>query len=468
MFGKVLVANRGEIAVRILRACRELGVQVVVAYSEADRDSLAVRLADEAVCVGPAASDRSYLNIPNLVSAALVTGCDAVHPGYGFLSENAYLAEVVEQCGLVFIGPPPDVIERLGDKLAARRLMQEAGVPTVPGSDEPLHRVDDAVEVAREIGYPLMIKAVAGGGGRGIRPALDERELTRQFPVAQMEAQSFFANGALYLERRIERAHHVEVQLLADHYGAALALGERDCTLQRRRQKMMEEAPSPSLDSAQRKRIGELAAQGARHAGYRNAGTMEFLLDGDGRFYFMEVNCRIQVEHGVTEMVTGIDLVKEQLRIASGEPLRITQDDVRVQGHAVECRVTSEDPTRDFAPESGVLERFVPPGGPGVRVDTHCYGGYFTPPYYDSLLAKVMTWGQDRDEAFDRMARALRETQVEGIHTSIPYHLDLLADPDVRANRVTIDFVADHLAAWAARQAATDAERLLSASQKSS
>src|SRR5215213_5908826 len=346
MFGKILVANRGEIAVRVIRACRELGVQVVVAHSEADRNTLAVQLADESVCVGPAASDRSYLNIPNIVSAALVTGCDALHPGYGFLSENAYLAEVVEQCGLTYIGPPPDVIERLGDKLAARKLMQEAGVPTVPGSDEPLHRVDDAIEVARQVGYPLMIKAVAGGGGRGIRPALDERDLTRQFPIAQMEAQSFFGNGALYLERRIERAHHVEVQLLADHHGTALALGERDCTLQRRRQKMMEEAPSPSLDPAQRRRIGELAAQGARHAGYRNAGTMEFLLDSDGRFYFMEVNCRIQVEHGVTEMVTGIDLVKEQLRIASGERLRISQEDVTVRGHAVECRVTTEDPLR--------------------------------------------------------------------------------------------------------------------------
>jgi acetyl-CoA carboxylase biotin carboxylase subunit len=459
VLSKILVANRGEIAVRVIRACRELGVQVVVAHSEADRESLAVRLADESVCVGPAASDRSYLNIPNIVSAALVSGCDAIHPGYGFLSENAYLAEVVEQCGLTFIGPPPQIIELLGDKLAARRMMQQAGVPVVPGSDEPLYRVDDAVEIARQIGYPLMIKAVAGGGGRGIRAVVDEHDLLRQFPLAQMEAQSFFGNGALYLERRVENAHHVEVQLLADNHGKTLSLGERDCTLQRRRQKILEEAPSPSLDADQRTSILELAARGAAHVGYRNAGTMEFLLDRDGRFYFMEVNCRIQVEHGITELVTGVDLVKEQLRIASGEALSFDQEDVQVRGHAVECRVTSEDPLRGFAPESGVISTFLPPGGPGVRVDSHCYSGYFTPPYYDSLLAKVMTWAQDRDEAFDRMARALREMRIEGVSTSIPYHLSLLSDPDVRSNDVTIDYVGNHLASWATRQEDRPVER---------
>ena len=452
MLSKVLVANRGEIAVRVIRACRELGIQVVVAHSEADRESLGVRLADEAVCIGPAASDRSYLNIPNIVSAALVTGCDAVHPGYGFLSENAYLAEVVEQCGLTFIGPPPQVIELLGDKLAARRMMVEAGVPVVPGSDEPLYRADDAVEIARQIGYPLMIKAVAGGGGRGIRAVVDEQDLLRQFTLAQMEAQSFFGNGALYLERRVENAHHVEVQLLADHHGTTLSLGERDCTLQRRRQKLIEEAPSPSLNADQRASINALAVKGAAHVGYRNAGTMEFLLDQSGQFYFMEVNTRIQVEHGVTEVVTGLDLVKEQLRIAAGEKLTFGQEDVAVRGHAVECRVTSEDPLRGFAPESGVITSFLPPGGPGVRVDSHCYSGYFTPPYYDSLLAKVMTWASSRDEAFDRMARALREMRVDGIHTSIPYHLSLLADPSVRANDVTIDYVGNHLTSWTTRQ----------------
>jgi acetyl-CoA carboxylase biotin carboxylase subunit len=452
MLSKVLVANRGEIAVRVIRACRELGVQAVVAHSEADRESLAVRLADESVCVGPAASDRSYLNIPNIVSAALVTGCDAIHPGYGFLSENAYLAEVVEQCGLTFIGPPPQVIELLGDKLAARRMMQQAGVPTVPGSEEPMYRVDDAIDVARQIGYPLMIKAVAGGGGRGIRPVTDERDLLRQFPLAQMEAQSFFGNGALYLERRVVNAHHVEVQLLADAHGTTLALGERDCTLQRRRQKLIEEAPSPSLSEAQRASINALAAKGAAHVGYRNAGTMEFLLDQSGQFYFMEVNTRIQVEHGVTELVTGVDLVKEQLRIAAGERLAFGQADVQVRGHAVECRVTSEDPLRGFSPESGIIQTYLPPGGPGIRVDSHLYAGYFTPPYYDSLLAKVMAWAPTRDEAFDRMARALREMHVDGIHTSIPYHLSLLADPSVRANDVTIDYVGQHLESWATRQ----------------
>ncbi len=459
MFSKVLIANRGEIAVRVIRACRELGLQVVVAHSEADRESLAVQLADEAVCVGPAASDRSYLNIPNIVSAALVTGCDAVHPGYGFLSENAYLAEVVEQCGLTFIGPPPGVIELLGDKLAARRMMQQAGVPVVPGSNEPMYRADDAIEVARQIGYPLMIKAVAGGGGRGIRAVSDERDLLRQFPLAQMEAQSFFGNGALYLERRVERAHHVEVQLLADNYGKTLALGERDCSLQRRRQKIVEEAPSPSLNAEQRRDLCALAAKGAAHVGYRNAGTMEFLLDQDGNFFFMEVNCRIQVEHGVTELVTGIDLVKEQLRVAAGEALSFDQDDIEIRGHAVECRVTSEDPMRGFAPESGIIETWLPPGGPGVRVDSHCYAGYFTPPYYDSLLAKVMTWAPTRDEALDRMDRALREMRVEGVHTSIPYHLSLLADRAVRANDVTIDYVGEHLAQWATRQEDRPVER---------
>jgi len=452
MFSKVLIANRGEIAVRVIRACHELGVQTVVAHSDADRDSLAVQLADEAMCIGPAASDKSYLNIPNIVSAALVTGCDAVHPGYGFLSENAYLAEVVEQVGLTFIGPSPRVIELLGDKVTARKVMRAAGVPTVPGSDEPLHRVEDALDIAREIGYPVMVKAVAGGGGRGIRAAHDERELARVFPVAQMEAQSFFANGALYIERLIQDARHVEIQLLADNHGHAISLGERDCTLQRRRQKILEEAPSPVLNEDQRRWIGDAAARGAQEVGYRNAGTMEFLLDRDGNFFFMEVNCRIQVEHGVTELVTGIDLVKEQLRIAAGGVLELTQDDVRVQGHAIECRVTTEDPLRAFAPDSGVVTQFIPPGGPGVRVDSHCYAGYFQPPYYDSLLAKVMTWGRDRTEALDRMERALHEMRIDGVRTSIPYHLSLLADPRVRAGDVTIDFVGDHLAQWTADQ----------------
>jgi acetyl-CoA carboxylase biotin carboxylase subunit len=452
VFNKLLIANRGEIAVRVIRACRELGVQTVLAHSEADRESLPAMLADETVCIGPAASDRSYLNIPNVVSAALITECDAVHPGYGFLSENAYLAEVVEQCGLTFVGPPARVIEMFGDKLAARKAMKKAGVPTVPGSDDPLHRVEDAIEAARSVGYPIMIKALAGGGGRGIRAANDESELIRQFPIAQLEAQTHFGNGALYLERMVRNARHVEIQVMADGQGQAVALGERDCSLQRRRQKIVEESPSPALDDKLRRKIGSLAAKGVREAGYRNAGTMEFLLDEDRNFYFMEVNCRIQVEHGVTEMVTGIDLVKEQLKIAAGDPLSFRQNDVKIQGHAIECRVTSEDPVRDFAPDSGVVQSFIPPGGPGIRVDTHCYSGYFTPPYYDSLLAKVIAWGRDRQEALNRMDRALRETRIEGVRTSIPYHLALLRDPYFRRGEVTIDFVGKHLGGWSAAQ----------------
>ena len=462
MFSKLLVANRGEIAVRVVRACRELGVRTVVAYSEADRESLAVMLADEAVCIGPAAGDKSYLNIPNVVSAALITGCEAVHPGYGFLAENAYLAEVVEQVGLTFVGPPPAAIEMFGDKLAARRAMQAAGVPTVPGSDESLHRVDDAIDVARAIGYPVMIKAVAGGGGRGIRAALDEQELLAQFPIAQMEAQTHFANGAIYLERLIRNARHVEIQFIADNHGHAVSLGERDCSLQRRRQKIVEEAPSPALDDKRRQRIGDLVTKGITAAGYRNAGTMEFLLDEELNFSFMEVNCRIQVEHPVTEMVTGIDLVKEQIRIAAGEPLSFGRKDVRVQGHAIECRVNAEDPLRGFAPDAGLVETFIPPGGPGIRVDTHLFSGYFTPPYYDSLLAKVIAWGRDREEALARMERALRETRVVGVKTSIPYHLALLADPYVRRGEVTIDFVASHFERWSsARRDGEDAAPLL-------
>ncbi|MFN8522784.1 MAG: acetyl-CoA carboxylase biotin carboxylase subunit [Chloroflexota bacterium] len=455
MFSKVLVANRGEIAVRVIRACRELGISTVIAHSEADRESLGVRLADESVCVGPAASDKSYLNIPNIVSAALISGCDAVHPGYGFLSENSYLAEAVEACGLTFIGPSARSIEMFGDKVAAREAMKKAGVPTVPGSEGSLQRVEDAIDVARKIGYPVMIKALAGGGGRGIRPAFDEPELIRQFPIAQAEAQSFFANGALYIEKMVQKARHVEVQILADNFGNVISLGERDCSLQRRRQKIVEEAPSPALDEKTRKRIGSVSAKGMQEAGYRNAGTIEYLLDADGSFYFMEVNCRIQVEHGVTEMVTGLDLVKEQVKIAAGQRLTVRQQDVVVRGHAIECRVTSEDARNAFAPDSGVLRSFVAPGGPGIRVDSHCYAGYFTPPYYDSLLAKVIAWGADRQEAIDRMARALRETRVDGVQTSIPYHLALLADPYVRRGEVTIDFVADHHAVWAAAQHGT-------------
>ena len=442
----MLVANRGEIALRVVRACRELGLQTVVTYSEADRESLAVALADEAVCIGPAASDKSYLNIPNVVSAALVSGADAIHPGYGFLSENAYLAEVCEQLGLTFIGPPIAAIEQFGDKVAARRLMKNAGVPTVPGTDEPVSSIEAARAAAAEIGFPLMLKAVSGGGGRGMRVARDEDELEAVFPIAQLEAQSYFGSGAVYLEHLIEDARHVEIQVLADATGRTVHLGERECSIQRRHQKILEEAPSPAVDPELRRRMGEAAVLGARAAGYRNVGTVEFLLDPARRFYFIEMNCRIQVEHPITELVTGLDLVKEQIRLAAGEPLSFDQADVRWQGHAIECRINAEDPRRDFAPDSGLIDTWLAPGGPGVRVDTHLYPGYVMPPYYDSLLAKLAVWGRDRDEAVDRMRRALRECRVAGVATNIAFHLDTLDHPDFVAGRATTAFVSEALA----------------------
>ena len=446
MFSKVLVANRGEIALRVVRACRELGLQTVVGYSEPDRESLAVALGDEAVCIGPAASDRSYLNIPNVVSAALVSGADAIHPGYGFLSENAYLAEVCEQIGLTFIGPPIAAIERFGDKVAARQLMKEAGVPIVPGTEEPVTNLDAARSAAAAIGYPLMLKAVAGGGGRGMRVARSEAELEGAFPIAQMEAQSHFASGAIYLERLVEDARHVEIQVLADGAGRTVHLGERECSIQRRHQKILEEAPSPVVDAELRRRMGDAAVLGARAAGYRSVGTVEFLVDPAGRFYFIEMNCRIQVEHPITELVTGIDLVKEQIRIAAGEPLSFRQQDVAWRGHAIECRINAEDPDRGFAPDSGLIETWLAPGGPGVRVDTHIYPGYTMPPFYDSLLAKVAVWGRDRREAIDRMRRALRESRVVGVATNIPFHLETLDHPVFQSGHATTGFVAEALA----------------------
>jgi acetyl-CoA carboxylase biotin carboxylase subunit len=426
MIQKVLIANRGEVALRVIRACRELGLSTVVAYSEADRSSLPVALADQAICIGPPASDRSYLNIPNIVSAALVTGADAVHPGYGFLSENAYLAEICAQYDLLFIGPPPEVIERFSDKVAARELMKRAGVPIIPGTDKAVYSVDAARDAAQVIGYPIMIKATAGGGGRGMRVARDEAELARVFPIAQAEAQSFFSNGGLYLERLITGARHVEVQIVADRHGNLIHLGERDCTMQRRHQKILEEAPAPALTPELRKKLGEVAARGAAKAGYQNVGTMEFLLDEQKRFYFIEMNCRIQVEHPVTEMTTGVDLVKEQIRLASGERLRLRQQDVSVRGHAIECRITAEDASQEFAPDAGPVEAFHAPGGPGLRVDSHVYSGYTLPPFYDSLLGKVIAWGNDREEAIVRMRRALREMRVQGVKTNLDFQARLL------------------------------------------
>ncbi|GAC1429324.1 MAG: acetyl-CoA carboxylase biotin carboxylase subunit [Chloroflexota bacterium] len=441
-FHRVLVANRGEIAVRIIRACRELGIETVVAHSEADRDSLAVHLADDSVCVGPAASAKSYLNIPNIISAALISGADAVHPGYGLLSEHMYFAEICEKCQLAFIGPHPEVIGLMGDKAAARAEMARAGLPIVPGT-EPLRNVEEAQEAAAEIGYPVMIKAAAGGGGRGMRMAATEAELLETFGMAQLEAQSAFGSGQLYLERYLQRCRHIEVQILGDHHGHVIGLGERNCSVQRRNQKLLEEAPSPALDEDLRRALIDAAVRGAQAIGYSSAGTMEFLVDDaePGRFYFLEMNTRIQVEHGITELVTGVDLVKAQFRIAADQPLGISQDQVRVRGHALECRVTSEDAAAGFRPQFGTVGAYLPPGGPGVRVDSHLYSGYSVPIHYDSVLSKVMNWGTDREEALDRMRRALREYRLDGVTTTIPFHLQILDHPRLIAGDYDLAFL---------------------------
>ncbi len=432
---RILIANRGEIAVRIIRACHGLGIEAVLAHSDSDRGSLAARLADHTVCIGPGPADKSYLNIPNVVSAALTTGCDGLHPGYGFLAENAYLAEVCAHCDLTFVGPPATVIEEFSNKVAARRLMAQAGLPIVPGSEGIVPNLDAARSAAAEVGFPVMLKAAAGGGGRGMRTAASDEELVRAFPVAQAEALASFGNGDLYVERLVLNAKHVEVQLAVDDSGYAVHLGERDCSLQRRHQKILEESPSPSLDAARRGGLCDAAVRGAEFADYRSVGTMEFLLDPQGEFYFIEMNTRLQVEHPVTEMVTGIDVAKLQIRLAQGEMMPFRQEDVRLTGHSMECRVVAEDPDRDFAPEFSVIRDFQPPGGPGVRVDSHVFAGYEPPPFYDSLLAKIITWGADRSEALSRMEQALAETCIVGPKTSIPYQLAVVRDDDFRNGR---------------------------------
>jgi acetyl-CoA carboxylase, biotin carboxylase subunit len=441
MLEKVLIANRGEIAVRIVRACRELGIRTVAAYSEADRDSLAVRLADEAVCIGPPPPAKSYLHAPSLISAALITGCDAVHPGYGFLSENPYFAEIIKQCGLTYIGPEPDVIAIMGDKAAARAAMRDAGLPVMPGSEQTLTTVDEARELAGEMGYPVLLKAAAGGGGRGMRIVPDESELPRAFATAKAEAEAAFGSGALYLEKFLPVARHIEIQVLGDNYGNVIHLGERECSIQRRHQKLLEESPSPVVDEALRQHMGAAAVEGARSINYTGAGTMEFLMDPDGNYYFIEMNTRIQVEHPVTEWVTGVDLVKWQLRIAAGERLTLQQDDIRIAGHAIECRVNAEDPARDFMPQAGEVDLFLPPGGPGVRIDSHLYSSYVVPPHYDSLLAKVIVWAETRSEAIDRMQRALDECIITGIKTTIPFQQALLEDPNYRRGDVSTRYL---------------------------
>jgi acetyl-CoA carboxylase biotin carboxylase subunit len=422
MFAKVLIANRGEIAVRVLRTCRELGIPAVVAFSEPDRESQAVRMSDEAICIGPAEARRSYLNQPALISAALITGCDAIHPGYGFLSEDASFAEACAVHDLVFIGPRAQVLERFASKYAVRRMLAANGLPTVPGSTGIVADLADALAQADAAGYPVLLKPSAGGGGRGMRLVRSPREMETQLPLARSEARAAFGDDSLYFERWIEENRHVEVQVLVDSHGNGIHLGERDCSVQRRHQKIIEEAPSPAMTDPGRERLRDLAIRSVTAAGYENAGTLEFLLDLEGSFYFIEINCRIQVEHPITEALTGVDLVAEQLRIAAGERLALTQPQVQLRGHAFEFRITAEDAHDNFSPQAGVVSELHWPEGPGIRVDTHLYAGYEIPPYYDSLLAKLIVWGEDRAEALARAKLALEECRIEGVKTNLPFH----------------------------------------------
>jgi acetyl-CoA carboxylase, biotin carboxylase subunit len=440
MFKKILIANRGEIALRVICACRELGIKTVAVYSEADENSLHVRFADEDVCIGPARSADSYLNVPAVLSAAEITGADAIHPGYGFLSESAYLAEVCEACHIKFIGPAPNAIRLLGDKARARRAMKKAGIPILPGSDGPVDGEEKALKIAKELGFPVIIKAVAGGGGRGMRVIRAASELSKALKTAQREAEASFGVGDVYIEKYVERPRHIEFQILGDHHGAVVHLGERECSIQRRHQKLLEEGPSVAVTEKMRRKLGASVVDAARAVQYTNAGTFEFLLDDKGNFYFLEVNTRIQVEHPVTESITGIDIVKEQIRIAAGERLSFKQGDVTFTGHAIECRINAEDP-ETFAPSPGTIQAFSVPGGPGVRIDTFVHSDCTIPPYYDSMIAKIIAHGRDRQEAIARMRRTLEMTVVDGIKTSIPLHLKILADPDFVAGRLSTAFM---------------------------
>jgi acetyl-CoA carboxylase biotin carboxylase subunit len=440
MFKKILIANRGEIALRIIHACRELGVKTVAVYSEADENSLHVRFADEDVCIGPARSADSYLNVPAIISAAEITGADAIHPGYGFLSESAYLAEVCQACHIRFIGPDPSVIKLLGDKARARKAMKKAGVPMLPGSDGPVENEERALKVARDIGYPVIIKAVAGGGGRGMRVVRTPDELPQLLRMATREAEAAFGNGDVYIEKYLDNPRHIEFQIIGDHHGNLVHLGERECSIQRRHQKLIEESPSPVLSEKARRRMGSLVVDAAKAVQYTNAGTFEFLMDGEGKFYYMETNTRLQVEHPVTEMVTGIDIVKEQIRIAAGHRLSFKQSDITFTGHSIECRVNAEDP-ETFTPSPGLIHAWSVPGGPGVRVDTFVHSECTISPYYDSMIAKIIVHGRDRQEAIARMRRTLEMTVIEGISTSVPLHLKILNDPDFQAGRLGTGFM---------------------------
>ncbi|HJG22439.1 acetyl-CoA carboxylase biotin carboxylase subunit [Enterococcus durans] len=452
MFSKVLIANRGEIAVRIIRACRELGIQTVAVYSQADADALHTQLADEAICIGPAKATDSYLNVQEVLSAAIVTKAEAIHPGFGFLSENSRFASMCEECNIAFIGPKSATIDAMGNKINARYLMQEANVPVIPGSDGVVSTVEEALEIADKIGYPVMLKAAAGGGGKGIRKVLSKEELPQHFSSAQQEAAAAFGNDEMYLEKIIYPARHIEVQILGDHYGNVLHLGERDCSLQRNNQKVLEESPSVAISQSKRDNLGAAAVRAAKAVNYENAGTIEFLMDESGEFYFMEMNTRIQVEHPVTEMVTNIDLVKKQIEIASGCPLEITQDEVIFSGHAIECRINAENPAFHFAPSPGTIHNLLlPAGGMGLRVDSAVYSGYTIPPYYDSMIAKVIVHGDTRFEALMKMQRALSEIVTDGVVTNAEFQMDLISHPAVIAGDYSTAFLQEEfLPNWSA------------------
>ena len=444
MIKKVLIANRGEIAVRIIRACREMGIETVAVYSEADREALHAKLADESVCIGPAPSSESYLSMDRIISATIITGADAIHPGFGFLSENSKFAELCEQCNITFIGPDSKVIAKLGNKQEARNTMVSAGVPVIPGSTEAIYDAETGAQIAAKIGYPVIVKAALGGGGKGMRVANAPEEFANSFRTAQKETQMAFGDNTMYIEHFVQRPRHIEFQILADQYGNVVHLGERDCSIQRSHQKMIEESPSVALSEDLRKRMGDAAVKAAKAAGYQNAGTIEFLLEKSGNFYFMEMNTRIQVEHPVTEWVTGIDLIKEQIRIASGKKLSYTQEDIHLTGHAIECRINAENPAKGFRPSPGTITDMYLPGGKGIRIDSAIYSGYTIPPYYDSMVAKLIAWAKNRREAVRKMQSALGEVIIEGIDTNVDYQYEILNRPDYLSGDIDIEFIAEN------------------------
>ena len=438
---KILIANRGEIAVRIIRACREMGIETVAVYSEADKEALHTKLADEAICIGPASSAESYLNMEQIISATVISGADAIHPGFGFLSENSKFAELCEQCNITFIGPDSAAIARLGNKQEARNTMMAAGVPVIPGSKEAVYTMEEGKKLAEEIGYPIMIKAALGGGGKGMREVYTPEEFDSAFQMAQKETENAFHDNTMYLEHLVLHPRHIEFQILADHYGNVVHLGERDCSIQRNHQKLIEESPSPALSEELREKMGEAAVKAAKAARYTNAGTIEFLLEKSGNFYFMEMNTRIQVEHPVTECVTGIDLIKAQIRIASGEKLMFTQKDIHITGHAIECRINAENPDKNFRPSPGTIQDLYLPGGKGVRIDTAIYSGYTVTPFYDSMIAKLIVWAGSRKEAIDKLRSALGEVIIEGIDTNVDYQYGIVNHPDFIAGNTDIEFI---------------------------